>query len=212
MTEDDRRSRPSRSPRLAAGELGPQSWAGRMAQQAGRLRLGRAALAEGMVRPRPAGWTGASGRGGIRAHRRGRRRQDGHSNAGGGDDPGARHRSAEREVPATHSHRRGHLVPAVQRAGQRLRSGRRHDAGRTPGQQMGDQRAEGLDHERAPRGLRIAAGAHECGPAQASGPFLLHPRYAAAGRGSCAAAPDERPRVVQPGVLHRRRGRARVPG
>ena len=40
-------------------------------------------------------------------------------------------------------------MPAVQRAGQRLRPGRRRDAGRAPGQQVGDQRPEGVDHQRA---------------------------------------------------------------
>ena len=59
----DRSLRPRRSPRLAGGELEPRSRPGRVAHEADRLRLGRAALAEGMVRPRPAG--------GVRRRRRG---------------------------------------------------------------------------------------------------------------------------------------------
>ena len=49
-----------------------------MAQQADRLRLGRAALADGLVRPGPAGRARRRGRRGVRSARRRRRRQDRH--------------------------------------------------------------------------------------------------------------------------------------
>ena len=51
----DRRQRPRRSPRLAEGQLESRPRPRRMAQEAVRVGLGRAALAQAMVRPRPAG-------------------------------------------------------------------------------------------------------------------------------------------------------------
>ena len=44
--------------------------------------------------------------------------------------------------------------------GSRLRPGGRHDAGRVQGQPLGDQRAEGVDDQRASCRLGPAAGAH----------------------------------------------------
>ena len=46
-------------------------------------------------------------------------------------------------------HRRGHVVPAVQRAGQRLRPGRAHHPGGARRRRVGRQRPEGVEH-RAP--------------------------------------------------------------
>jgi len=43
------------------------------------------------------------------------------------------------------------------------------------------------------------------------GPVVFHPRYEAAGCDGAAIAADERLCLVQPGVLYRRQGRARVP-
>ena len=57
-----------------------------------------------------------------------------------------------------------------------------------------------------------AAGARQLGRAQAQGAHLLHPRHEAARRSGPSAEADERPRLVQPGVLHRRQGRARDDG
>ena len=45
-----------------------------------------------------------------------------------------------------------------------------------------------------------------------AGAVVFHPRHATAGRRGASAAADERPRLVQPGVLHRRRGAARDAG
>ena len=208
MTEPTEDVRPRRGARLARGQLEPRSRPGRMAQQADRLRLGRADLAEGLVRPRPAG--------GARRRRRPRRSR--RIGAVGVARAGVRNLAAatllahgtdfqKEQVPAPQPDRRGHLVPAVQRARQRLRPRRRRDPRRAQGRPLGDQRPEGLDHQRPPRRLGPAAGAHRLGRAQAPGAVLLHPRHAPAGRRGAAAAPDERPRLVQPGVLHRRRGR-----
>src|SRR5579862_9878593 len=58
-----------------------------MAPQTRPIRLGRAALAGALVRPRPAGRPGAGGRGGIQAHRRHWRRQGRHPHAGRRDHP-----------------------------------------------------------------------------------------------------------------------------
>ena len=179
-----------------------------MAQHADRLRLGRAVLAEGLVRPRTADGARTGGRGGDEAHRRGRRRQDRHPPARGGDAAGARQRHAEGEIPAPQPDRRGHLVPVVQRAGLRVRPRRRHDAGRVQGQPLGDQRAEGVDDERASCRLGPAAGAHRLGRAEASGAVVFRARHPPAGRRGAPAAADERACVVQPGVLHRCRGAA----
>ena len=145
----------------------------------------------------------------FQRHRRGRRRQGRHPPAGRGDAAGARHAGAEREVPAPQPDRRGHLVPVVQRARQRIGPRRRDDPGRVQGQPLGDQRPEGLDHQRASRRLGLAAGAHRLERAQAPGAVLFHHRHAPAGRRGASAAADERPRLVQPGVLHRRRGACR---
>ena len=157
----DRSLRPRRSARLAGGELERRSRPGGMAQQADRLRLGRAELAEGLVRPRAA--AGARGR---------RRRRDSSASARSASPRPAsagspRRRcwrtaatSQKREIPAPQPDRRGHLVPVVQRARQRLRPRRRDDAGGVQGQPLGDQRPEGLDHQRASCRLGSAAGAH----------------------------------------------------
>ena len=69
---------------------------------------------------------------------------------------------AEGKVPAPQPDRRGHLVPVVQRAGQRIGPRGRHDAGGVQGQSLGDQRAEGVDHQRASCRLGTVAGAHRC--------------------------------------------------
>ena len=159
----------------------------------------------------PSGWCPSSRT--SSSSRRRRRRQDGHSHAGRSDHPGAWQRHAQGEVPAPHPHRRGYLVPAVQRAGQRLRSRRRHDAGRAPRQQVGDQRPEGLDDERASRRLRSAAGAHQHGRAQAhrASPIFIIDMHQP-GVEVVPLQADERARLVQSGVHHRCRDRAGIHG
>ena len=161
MSEHDRSLRPRRSARLAGSELEPRLRPGGMAQQADRLRLGRAELAEGLVRPRTADRRceavveeemqriGAVGVAKTGIRRLAAATLLAHGSA-----------SAEGEVPAPQPDRRGHLVPVVQRARQRVGPRRRHDAGRVQGQPLGDQRPEGLDHQRASCRLGVVAGAH----------------------------------------------------
>ena len=79
-------------------------------------------------------------------------------------------------------------------------------------QQVGDQRPEGVDHQRPQGALGAAAGARQLGCAQAQGAGLLRPRHEAARRAGPSAEADERACLVQPGVLHRRHGRARDDG
>ena len=73
MTDPTEDVRPRRGPRLARGELEPRSRPRRMAQQADRRRLGRADLAEGLARPRPAAGARRRRRPGDPPHRRGGR-------------------------------------------------------------------------------------------------------------------------------------------
>ena len=183
-----------------------------VAQQARGFRLGDADLAEAVVRARPAASARAGSRRGVRPRTSGRRRQDRHSIAGRSDLAGARQRRSEGQISAPHSHRRGHLVPIVQRAGQRFRLGRRIQSRRFRRPALDRQRPKGLDDQRSPRRLRAAAGAHGLGCAETSGPYLLRSGHAPARRGSTTVAADERPRVVQSGVLHRRRDRPRESG
>ncbi len=77
---------------------------------------------------------------------------------------------ALRRAPAAADpHRRGDVVPAVQRARQRLRPRRADDAGRARRRRVGRQRSEGVEHERAPRRPRHAPRPHRLGRAQAPG-------------------------------------------
>ena len=82
-----------------------------------------------------------------------------------------RHRVGERgrqaAVPPRHRHQRGDLVPALQRAGRRVRRRRARHAGRARRRRVGGERTEGLDLAGAPRPLRDAAGAHRSRPAEA---------------------------------------------
>ncbi len=103
-------------------------------------------------------------------------------------------------------------MPAVQRAGQRLdmagavtRADRKGNSWVINGQKVWTTSAH-----KAHWGL--PAGARQLGCAQAQGAGLLHPRHEAARRAGPSAEADERPRLVQPGVLHRCHGRARDDG
>ena len=175
--------------------------------------LGRAALAEAMVRPRPAGEVQRHRRRGVRA----------------GSARSASPRPASARWPPRRSSTHGtdlHKEKFLRRiltgedtwcqlfsepgsgsdmAGAVTRADRQR-------QQVGDQRPEGVDHQRAQGALGPAAGARQLGRAQAQGARLLRPRHEAARRAGPSAEADERPRLVQPGVLHRRQGRARDDG
>ena len=88
----------------------------------------------------------------------------------------------------------------------------RHHPGRVRGRPVGHQRPEGVEHERPPRRLRACCWRAPTGTCPSTGALVLRARHAPARRRGAAAAADERPRLVQPGVLHRRRGAARASG
>ena len=93
--------------------------------------------------------------------------------------------------------RRIHLVPVVQRSRERIRPRGSHDPRNTRRRRVDRQRAEAVEHERAPRRLRAAPGAHRLGRPQTSRDHVLRAADAPAGRAGAVGAPDERPRVVQ---------------
>ena len=229
--DDAEARRPSGSPRaeaspgcgpgVVAGALGSRPGAGRVAAGARGQRLDGADVAGGVVRAGPAGVVRADRGRGAPRRRRGRaaaRRGDGARRA---DHPRPRLGPAAATPAGADPHRRGDVVPAVQRARRRLGPGRPHDPRRARRRRVGRHRAEGLDDERAPRRLRDAAGPHRLGRPQAPRPHLLRAADAPARHRGPTPAPDERPRVVQRGLPRRRahpgrprrgRGRRRLGG
>ncbi len=107
---------------------------------------------------------------------------------------------------------RGDLVglPALQRARRGLGPGRPADPGRPRRRRVDRQRPEGVDLGRAVQRHRRDHLPHRSRHAQAQGPHRLRGRHARARRRDPPAAPDDRRRLVQRGVLHRR-ARARHP-
>ena len=188
---------------LDRGDVGPGTSSCRVAHLARGLGLGGSVVARRLLR------AGIDARGrrdrGGGADPGGRRRSSGRRRhrAGRADDPRPRIARAEGSAAAPHRHRRGHVVPAVQRAGQRIRPRRAHHPGRPRRRRVGRQRPEGVEHQRPPRRARPAAGSHELGRDQARRHHVLRDPDAAAGRRGATAAPDERPRLVQRGVLQR---------
>ena len=189
-------------------DLGLVEWRNRLIDSG----WGAPSWPKAVVRPRPAAGAGRRRRPGDAARRRGRRRPRRRAQPRGRDAARPRQRSPEGEVPAPQPDRRRQLVPAVQRAGQRLRPRRRHDPGRAQGQPLGvnGQKVWTTSAHHADWGLLLAR--TDWNVPEAPGAVLLRARHAPAGRRGAAAAADERPRLVQPGVLHRRRGPARAPG
>ena len=106
-------------------------------------------------------------------------------------------------VPPGHVPRRHRRLPAVQRAGRRLRPGRPADPGRARRRRVADHRAEGVDVGRAVQRHRRDHLPHRSRPAEAPRPHRLRRGHAGAGRRGAAAAPDDRRRLVQRGLLHR---------
>ena len=130
-----------------------------------------------------------------------------------GDRAGFRQRGAEAPLPPGAVHRRGAVVPALQRARERFRPRVTRDAGRARRRRVGRRRPEGVDERRPPRPPRVAAGPHRPGRREARRPHRVRHRPARArGRGA-AAASDERRRRVQRGVPQWRPDpRHRAPG
>src|SRR5205085_1717647 len=99
---------------MAGGQLGSRYAADRMAKQAGRFRLGDAAMAKRMVRARIVAWPGARGGRRIRQRWCGRRGKIRSSIAGSSDAAGTRNGSPEEEFSPSYSHRGRYVVPVLQ--------------------------------------------------------------------------------------------------
>ena len=144
------------------------------------------------------------------AHRRGRRRQGRHPHARRGDHPRRTAPTCRRRnsCAASSPARTPGASSSASRAAARIwpapsRAPTRHgNKWVINGQKVWTTSA----HKAR---LGPAAGARRLGRAQAQGARLFHPRHEAARRAGPPAEADERPCLVQPGVLHRRRGRSR---
>ena len=128
---------------------------------------------------------------------------------GRADDPRPRDPRGARALPAVDVARRHRRVPAVLRADRRLRPRRDPDQGRARRRRVDRHRPEGVDLRRAVLRHRRDHHPHVTGQAQAQGPDDVPRRHARPGDRGAAAAPDDRRRVVQRGVL-RRGARARL--
>ena len=192
-----------------------------MAGQARRRRLRQDHLAEGSRRPRrhadPAGHL-QSGRSQVRRADRLLRHRPRHVHPDADDLRQAGGSQALREAGAA---RPGDLVPALFRAGRRLRRRGPAHAGRARRRWLGDQRPEGLDLRRALLGLRHPADPHRSVRAQAQGPDDVLHRHEGPGCRREADQADQRRRELQRGLFHRpagegqpapRRGRRRLEG
>ena len=169
-------------------------------------------VAEGVRRARRHARRGSHLRSGAGALRRRRWRVRRRHRDGRADADRARHRSAEAAVPPGAAARRRGVVPAVQRAGRRVRPRRAADPRRARRRRVGRRRAEGLELGRAPQRARHPAGAHRPGRAEAQGHHVLRARHALARDRGAAAAPDQRRRALQRGVPDRRADPARERG
>ena len=120
--------------------------------------------------------------------------------AGGAHDRDARHPGADRPLRARHRHRPEGVVPALQRAGRRLRPRRPPDPRHQGRRRVGRHRPEGVDLRRPGGRPRHAHRPHRRRRAEAPGHHLLRHRHAPEGRRDPAARRDDRPRHVQRGV------------
>ena len=93
---------------------------------------------------------------------------------------------SEAALPAPDVHRRGAVVPAVLRAGRRVRLRRPRHPGRPRRRRVDRQRPEGVEHARPPRRLRDARHPHRSRRAEAQGHDLLRARHARARASRCA--------------------------
>jgi len=148
--------RPAPEPRRPA-RLGPHPWAQGLAGQR---------LAQGLWRPGLDGGAKTP----VRRRMRPRRGPAGHPlrpGDGGPGDHGLRQRRAAAALPARHRQWRGLVVPGLQRARGRLRSGQPQNPRRVPGRPLPGQRPESLDHAGPARRLDILSW---CAPATKASP------------------------------------------
>ncbi len=193
-------------------QLGSRLGARRVAHAPRRLGVGVPVVARGVVRKGSARLGRHDRPRGDRRRRSGRPtgwRRDGSRRA---HDPRSRPRLAPPHAAPPDPHRRAHVVSALQRARQRVRSRRPHDEGRARRRRVGDQRPEGVEHLRPSRRVRHAPGPHRLGCAEAQGHQLLRAAHAPARCRGATAAADESSRVVQRGVPHGRPGSGRHDG
>ena len=117
------------------------------------------------------------------------------------------HRRAEGALPAPDRSPRGDLVPAVLRAGCRLRPRGPGDACGARRRHVVGPRPEGVDESRRPCGVRPAARPHRSRRPEAPRDHRVHHADEAAGRDGATAPSDHGRRRVLRGVLRRRAGR-----
>jgi hypothetical protein len=121
------------------------------------------------------------------------------------DDPGPRDRGRSAAVPGPHVPGRHRRLPAVLRAGGRLRPGRHPDQGDPRRRRVDSQRPEGVDVGGPLLRHRRDHHPHDDLRRQPPpGADDVPGRHAGPRRGGTAVAPDDRRRVLQRGVLHRR--------
>ena len=199
----DRRVRRARTGRRP-GRRDGLGRADRVGADPRRRPLGRAVVAGRVRRPRRRPRAADHLQRGVRAGeragahlvlRRGAVRADAHP---------VRHRRAEAALPPEDPAGRGAVVPGLLRAERRQRPRQHPDPRRARRRRVGHQRPEGVDDARAPRRLVLRRVPHRSGVDVAHGlSYLLVPDGPAGHRGA-AAAPDDRQRRVQRGVLRRR--------
>ena len=183
------------SPRSAAPQLKGANIARRrqgLAEEEGRRRLGLPALAEGIWRPRRLADRArdlAAGGGAVRQALRRLHHRPRHVRA---DHDGVRRRGAEAQISAAAGLRREDLVPAVLRAGRRLRRRRPAHPRGEERRRLDHQRPEDLDLGRALFRLRHPAHPHRSERAQAQGPHHVLPGHEEPGRRGAADQAGER--------------------
>ena len=181
-------------------------------QRARRGRARRRHLARRVRRRRPRAAPAGRGQPGDRARRRARdlrHHRRGHARP---DADRARLGGAEAAPPRPDADGRRGLVPALLRAGRGLRPRRRADARQAAGGRLlAAVGPEGVDDERAVRGVRPAARPHEPRRAQAQGPDDVRRADGRRGRHGPPAAPDLRRGALQRGLLRRRPRSRRAP-
>ncbi len=167
-----RSSVPSAAESHRGHEGGAARLALRVAEEGVPGRAHRLRLSQGIRRRRTSRIPAHRQRGG-RARRRAVLHQRHRPRHGRADDSEPRHRRAEATVPPAALLGRRDLVPRIQRARLRLRSGGRADLCRAQGRPMGDQRPQGVDEPRALRELDDHPRAHQP-RSQVRRPLVLH--------------------------------------